>query len=307
MASSKQAYLAANYMSGVKAEAILSRIETGASRKKKKATSSSVASTSFIKDDDADWGGAFVAGANGEDEENDVALGDAIVASDRSFKKRRTAGGGWETIRVPTPPPADEQPVVVQREPHPALSGGLLSGDQIKRIRGDVVIKDPAQSSQTEQDTIYRDSSGRKIDTKAERAAAARAKRIQDEKEAQKMEWGKGIVQREEVERKRIELDREKTRDIARYANDAELNAEQKQQERWNDPAAAFLSKKQNKGPRKPEYVGPPPPPNRFAIKPGYRWDGVDRGNGFEQKLFQRGNERQRRGLEAYEWSVDDM
>ncbi|KAI0749879.1 Pre-mRNA-splicing factor of RES complex-domain-containing protein [Daedaleopsis nitida] len=96
-------------------------------------------------------------------------------------------------------------------------------------------------------------------------------------------------------------------RTFARTADDRELNEDLKAQERWNDPAAAFLTKKRAKGPRKPEYAGPPPPPNRFGIKPGYRWDGVDRSNGFEKKYFQKSNERRRRGAESYEWSVDDM
>jgi pre-mRNA-splicing factor CWC26 len=72
------------------------------------------------------------------------------------------------------------------------------------------------QASEAEQETVYRDATGRKIDTKAERAEAARLKREREEKEAAKMEWGKGIVQKDEEERKRAELALESTRDLAR-------------------------------------------------------------------------------------------
>jgi pre-mRNA-splicing factor CWC26 len=159
---------------------------------------------------------------------------------------------------------------------------------------------------------------------KAEMAEAARRKREAEEKEAKKMEWGKGLVQREEKEQERALMEKERHKGFARRADDAELNEELKAKELWNDPAAAFITvslvyqlhsfkpltatqKKRSKGPRRPEYTGPTPPPNRFGIKPGYRWDGVDRSTGFEQKYFQRQNERKRQGAESYSWSVDDM
>ena len=56
-----------------------------------------------------------------------------------------------------------------------------------------------------------------------------------------------------------------------------------------------------------PQYKGPAPEPNRFGIRPGYRWDGVDRGNGFERKYFQSISKKKAVSSEAYKWSTEDM
>lgn len=216
--SSKQAYLAAKYMSGPKADAILAKA-SGPNKKRKHKPQPAAATTSgsalLLRDDDTPWTSSP---ADGEQNDNDddaaISRGDVVVASDRSFKKRQNAN--WETIRAVTPPAPDEQPMVVDTEETPKLTGGILEKDQLSRIRGDPTRSANAAPPQ-EEETVYRDKSGRKIDTKAERAAAARERRIQEEKEAQKMEWGKGVAQRGEQERMRKELELEKTRDLARY------------------------------------------------------------------------------------------
>lgn len=92
------------------------------------------------------------------------------------------------------------------------------------------------------QETVYRDASGRKIDMKLARAEAARKKREREEKEARKMEWGKGLVQREEQEKRRIQLEKNKSLPFSRQADDRELNEELMARDRWNDPATAFLT-----------------------------------------------------------------
>ncbi|KAF8504427.1 Pre-mRNA-splicing factor of RES complex-domain-containing protein [Russula emetica] len=330
--SSMQAYLAEKYMSGPKADAILSH--TAPKKKKKRkpdAGSTTGAGAMIVDDDDPGWVGT--SNLTGVDEDEDAT--DAVIASDRSFKKRRMEPGGggggggssgWTTVREPSPPPAaDEQPVVVATtEEAEPFRGGLLTNNQLR-----AKLSSSQQARQEEEDdpeaiaaaqeTVYRDASGRKIDMKLERAEAARKKREREEREAQKMEWGKGMVQREDAEKRKQEEERIRQSGFTRYVDDEDLNRVQKDQERWNDPAAAFMTvrappaishislQKRTKGPRKPEYTGPPPPPNRFGIKPGYRWDGVDRGNGFEKKCFQKQNARRRTGQQSHEWSVEDM
>lgn len=271
-----KAYLASKYMSGPKADAILAR-EPTKKKKKRKATSdippsASTSSTTptgygakIVDEDEAGW-----ASLNAKDEDEDMK--DAVVASDRGFKKRRVgaagpggAGGkgggeggdedsGWATIREPTPPPpVDEEPLVVDTNAasssetsKPAFRGGLLSAKELAarmaEASGDADVKISKEEAERAQETVYRDTSGRKIDMKAEKAEAARKKREREEREAKKMEWGKGLVQRGEDEERKKELEKMRGKDFTRRRDDEEMNARLKDEDRWNDPMAAFLT-----------------------------------------------------------------
>ena len=82
-----------------------------------------------------------------------------------------------------------------------------------------------------------------------------------------------------------------------------------------DDPMAAYMMKKREKEgvkgkngkPAKPFYKGPKPKPNRFGIPPGYRWDGVDRGTGWEDKVYAYEANKGVNKQAEYEWSTSDM
>lgn len=162
--------------------------------------------------------------------------------------------------RTPSPEPDDELPAIVNTIA-PARGGLQSSADlrrenerreqeiaakkkqadrELKKRRKE--MKDRGEEEEDAQETVYRDSSGRKIDLKLEKAEKAKNERARLEAEMKKMEWGKGEVQKVDQAAKRRELEEMKNRPISRYADDQAMNDEMKEVDRWNDPAAAFLT-----------------------------------------------------------------
>jgi pre-mRNA-splicing factor CWC26 len=172
-----------------------------------------------------------------------------------------------------------------------------------------------------ELETTYRDATGRRLDPMLKRAEirAQQEQREQAEKEAKQAEEQRqkdlrtGLAQRRAQEDARLALERQGAQNFANTKDDEEYNEALKEMERWNDPAAAFLSKdskekKSKKGGKRfgrnvPVYMGAAPP-NRFGLRPGYRWDGVDRSNGFEKLYFQKQNEKRAYKEEWDRWDA---
>lgn len=221
-----KAYLAAHYMSGTKAEAITARLDPAAKKKKKKSkvADTNAASSSFIKDMDEDlrWGKPV------DDEEDDEEK--ALVEKDRSFKKRKVEpandGGGWIKVQGDETDGGVEE--VAMEEAHVAApAAGLVLPSEFKSAQPQALDrKKKKKSKRTEDDdaeeqgeTVYRDASGRRIQVESAEDIAARQaeeEREKREKEREKKEWQKGLVQREQAELRRRELEQERSRNVAR-------------------------------------------------------------------------------------------
>jgi pre-mRNA-splicing factor CWC26 len=168
--------------------------------------------------------------------------------------------------------------------------------------------RDPkAKGKHREEETVYRDATGRRIDISMKRAEARREAEEKARKEREAKEAAMGDVQLAARAARREQLDEAKFMPLTRTADDEEINREMKEQSRWNDPAAMFLrEKKEGKSVTgKPIYKGAYPP-NRYGIRPGHRWDGVDRSNGWEGEIFKARNRVQRNRQLEFEWQMDE-
>jgi len=108
-------------------------------------------------------------------------------------------------------------------------------------------------------------------------------------------------AQIEQEQWKQVELEALRQATFARHADDEVLKDIRKNDIHAGDPMATYAARKkksqkhhpattdQSSGvvvPQKPVYKGPPAKANRFGIRLGFRWDGVNRGNGFEDKIL---------------------
>ncbi|XP_020094131.1 BUD13 homolog isoform X2 [Ananas comosus] len=226
-------------------------------------------------------------------------------------------------------PPRRRKEVALGKEPPRA---GLFSKQEFKEEidkkreeqKSRFASIDPSKSGRGAE-PVFRDKSG-KIISKEE---LLKSKEDDKPKEV-KLEWGKGLAQKREAEARALELEIEKDKPFARSRDDPDLDKMLKERIRWGDPMA-HLVKRKNPEPiledlgvdvkmKESGFIIPQTipshswlkrgidfPPNRYGIRPGRHWDGVDRSNGFEKELFKRQNEKQATEQEAFLWSVSDM
>lgn len=181
--------------------------------------------------------------------------------------------------------------------------------------------------------TVYRDKATGKVTTQEEHAESRAKKKKKEEKpEDQFIAWRGGMAQQRQAELQQQRQAEEAAAPFARYSDDTELDSLLRHRDRWGDPMAGAVRKREDAGPTAvtqkydqalleksgfiiPQEIpqhswlkrGVAAPENRYGIRPGRHWDGVDRSTGFEKELFKERNERAAMDLEARMWSQADM
>ena len=309
---------------------------TGPTKKRKRKTPKESSGLIIADDDALGWNPQ---GAEGDDHEDGRPL--TLGTGSAEFRKAKT--NTWKTVGVPAPKDAeqdaadriisqaaaenrageeDEGPVVENRGEEGSgvvkMSDGTHAGlqsaaavkaqmERRKKQEKDAWERDQGEAGRGTEETVYRDATGRRIDISMRRAEAKKELEEKARKEREEKEMQKGDVQRLEKVRRREELDEARFIPLARKIDDVDMNEELKEVERWNDPAAQFLSTKRDGKSKtgKPLYVGSAAP-NRYGIRPGHKWDGVDRSNGWEVERFKALNRATRNKDLDYAWQMDE-
>ena len=192
-------------------------------------------------------------------------------------------------------------------------SQAASSNNQRRRQRYDSSSDDDDKESDTEQRdrTQYDSYSSSNDNINIE-------KQKQIEKKEQERKLQQGLVQRKLKENAskhentissqqiggKVTDNDEYSKSIIRHGDPmAYLEYQKQQKSNTSTNASSSLNNK-----IKPTYKGPASRPNRYNIKPGYRWDGIDRStNNFEEKVFKRIYEGKRIHDDSYRARTLDM
>lgn len=254
---------------------------------------------------------------------------DSDLSPPRKNKKDPSSGKPGLPV-VPDLSPARK----IQKDEKGTQRTGLITGKDISqeisnRKKEDLLRFQELDPSVTGRgaEAVYRDKKGRRISKEEYLKSKEKRKEKLEEKI---LEWGKGLAQKREAEARLQELELEKEKPFARTRDDPELDKILKDRLRWGDPMAHLVKRKhsepdlqdigENEKMKESGFIIPQDipshswikrgldaAPNRYGIRPGRHWDGVDRSNGYEKQLFKRMNEKQATQREAYLWSVADM
>ncbi|XP_030245804.1 BUD13 homolog isoform X1 [Drosophila navojoa] len=238
-------------------------------------------------------------------------------------EERKSRWAKEEPARTPSPPPTHKPKGQAQMRTLDGKKAGLQDAQSLKIETDERRREERRMFEQMSSEVSGRDaevqmrSTGRRgrraRDAAAEDPVERQRKEEHEEKKKQLYDrWGKGLKQLEDQKARHAEMVHEASKPVARYANDEDLERHLREQEHADDPMLEYMRQKRKKReqhsdkPVLPVYEGSYPE-NRYGIRPGYRWDGVDRSNGYEQRWFDKQNERRAAQDEAYKYSVEDM
>lgn len=211
---------------------------------------------------------------------------------------------------------------------------GLISGKEIQaEILGNrtrhlarIAELDPSVSGRNAK-SVHRDKSGKQVSE--EDLKTARDKERKD-KQWETPDWGAGVAQQRNAAAAAAEMKAAAAQPFARSRDSQDGDISFRERERWGDPMAHLARKKVADLPppsvltseqqKRTGFIVPQTvpahswlkrrigaPPNRFSIKPGRHWDGVDRSNGFEREMFAEQNNIASLAREARAWGQEDM
>ncbi|OAA33641.1 Bud13 [Moelleriella libera RCEF 2490] len=223
-------------------------------------------------------------GSKDAEETEITAAADSILASAAlENEARRAADSAGPVVE------ASDTVVKMSDGSHAGLQTAAAVSAQLKRrLREERDQFEHYRKSANEEETVYRDATGRRIDIAMKRAHARKAAAEAEDEDLLSKQALMGKVQKDELRKENEQLEEAKLIPFARTVDDESLNRDLMQQKRWNDPMLHFMTdskadlKSGKKSMTRPKYSGRAPP-NRYDIKPGYRWDGIDRSVGYEE------------------------